>query len=158
MRELEKFPLEALSWELWKLERQRLVPDSVLKQAEAECGQLPDSRAEGEAHSVYELCSRNARKRACICCPDVNNDTGCWRPLCWKEFWSYGSLVDWHEPSGYSLLWSRLPQIQSWSRIVHSQLEKATPIIANWNQRISLRGSLWNSCSTNTLLVFLCAP
>ena len=57
----------------------------------------------------------------------------------------YGS----HEPNRYSLMWSRLPQIQSQSRIVHSQLEKATPIIAGWNQRISLRGSPWNSWEHN---------
>lgn len=58
-----------------KTERQRLVPDSVLKQADSESGQLPDSRAEGEAHSIYELYSRNARECACICCPDVNTAT-----------------------------------------------------------------------------------
>lgn len=52
---------------------------------------VADSRLRGSPLCPQALFQKCQETYLC-CCPDVNDDTGCWQPLCWKEFWSYGSL------------------------------------------------------------------
>lgn len=99
-----------------------------------ESSQLSD-RVREEGHSVCELGTKNGRngahfvvqmwatqKKAVVNCAGRNSD--------------YTDYLQVDVIPKDSFLAGGLPQVQKWRNIVHSQMEKAIPILANWNLRL----------------------